>query len=589
MNKLLACSTLLAIPVIAAAVPPTSADLQRDSASLMPASTLVYAELNGLHGVFEQGLRHPVIARLLASPAGDLIEKQMKMPPVLGLGMLNMWAGRTVLPSLAAMTQDGVAIGVSVEDDQPVFTLVARGDAEEWRAVIDLALTKAAEQMQLPVDKIVPPHRQIRGVDVWLLGDKLAMGLQGGVFLAAGNEATLRVMIDLGAADEPETAGLAGVAGFQNARASEYSNDAFAWSWMDLDGLTAGKDSGGLADLRGMVSNPGMQLLLGPVISTLTTASEAVVELGLTADGLDLKMTGLNVEPGAADAVLLAQDARPPRLPAATQDETARAILYRDMDGIFRNRVDLFPVEVQPKFAEATAGLSLFFGGVDIVDEVLPGLGPWVGIVAREPEYAEGAAPELPLPAAAFLVHLEDPEDMGDVMISAFQNLLAILNITGAQEMRPSMRLGMEVHEGRTITFGTFRKPAEGEGVDMRYNLVPACTVVGDTFILGTHLSLVRELSGQLARGELEREPAAGETFTLRGARIAEVVAANRETLVMNAMLNDGKDEATATGEVDALTMIAEMIESLSIETFRPTAEDLRFRLRLTLAGEEGK
>ena len=54
MNKLLACSTLIAVPLIAAAVPPTSADLQRDSASLMPASTLVYAELDGLHRLLDR-------------------------------------------------------------------------------------------------------------------------------------------------------------------------------------------------------------------------------------------------------------------------------------------------------------------------------------------------------------------------------------------------------------------------------------------------------------------------------------------------------------------------------------------------------
>jgi hypothetical protein len=421
------------------------------------------------------------------------------------------------------------------------------------------------------------------------MGDKLAMGLQGGVFLAAGDEATLRRMIDLGAAEEPKSAGLAGVVGFRNARAREHSSEAFVWSWMDLEGLSAGTNAKGLDGLRGMVGQPGTQLLLGPVISTLTTADEAVIELGLSADALDLKMTGLNVEPGAGDAVLLAQDARPPRLPAAAEGETARAVLYRDVEGIFRHRVDLFPADVQPKFAEATAGLATFFGGVDITDEVLPGLGPWVGMVAREPEYETGATPDLPLPAAAFLIHLEDSQDMGDRMISAFQNLVAILNITGAQEMRPSLRLGMESYEGQTFTYGTFRKPAEGEGVDMRYNLVPACTVVGDTFILGTHLSLVKELGGQLARGELETEPAAGETLTLRGARLAEVLDANREALVMNAILNEGKDEATASGEVDALTAIAGMIESLRIETSRPTTEDLSVRLRLALAAQEGK
>jgi len=589
MNKLLACSSLLAVPLIAAVFPPTSADLGRDSASLMPASTLVYVELDGLHNVFEQGLRHPVIARLMASPLGDVITKQIKMPPVLALGLLNLWIGRAALPSLSAMTEDGVALGLSLDGNQPVFTLVARGDAQEWREVLDVVLTKAAEKMELPADKIVPPHRQIRGVDVWLLGPDLAIGLQGGVFMAAGNEATLRRMIDLGAAEEPQSAGLAGVAGFQAAIARERSSQACAWSWIDLDGLMDGTDAEGLEVLRGMVSLPATQLLLGPVISTLTTAKEAVIELQLTADGLDLQLTGLGVEPGAADAVLLALDARPPRLPAPTEDETARAVLYRDMQGIFQHRVDLFPAEVQPKFAQASSVLALFFGGADLADDVLPGLGPWVGIVAREPDYTEGAVPDVPLPAAAFLIHLEDPEEMGDLLTAAFQNLVVILNINAAEQMQSSLRLGMEFHEGLTFTYGTFRKPAEGEGVDMRYNLVPACTVVGDTFILGTHLSLVKELGVQLVRGELEPEPADGEVLTVRGARVAEALAANREALVMNAILNDGKDEAAANGEVDALMAIARMIESLRIETSRPTLEDLSVRLQLSLAAPADK
>ena len=77
--------------------------------------------------------------------------------------------------------------------------------------------------------------------------------------------------------------------------------------------------------------------------------------------------------------------------------------------------------------------------------------------------------------------------------------------------------------------------------------------------------------------------------MTLRGARLAEVLAANREALGMNAILNDGKDEKTASGEVDGLMAIAGMIEALRIETSRPTTEDLSVRLRVTLAAQEGK
>ena len=218
-----------------------------------------------------------------------------------------------------------------------------------------------------------------------------------------------------------------------------------------------------------------------------------------------------------------------------------------------------------------------------MTDEILPGLDPWIGVVARRVEFDPGAVPSIPLPGAALIVRMRDPEDLGPKLVSAFQSLLAISNIEAAQQMRPALTLGLELHEGRTVTYGRYRKPAPDEGVDLRYNLVPACTVVGEAFVIGTHVSVVKQVASQLASGTLEPGSSSGERLCIAGDSVAELLEANRDALVVRAVLEEGKDEERARQELRALVLVADALERLTVLARRCAPDGVTLELRLVL------
>ncbi len=583
MNKLLLTTALGAVPVAFAALPPAPFDPDREVACILPENCRVYAELPGFSELCAQGFEHPLVQTVLASPLGAAIGEEVGMPLPMALGMLNIYVGRPALPSLSKLTSEGLALGlIPRETGRPILCAVARGDAEEWRQVIELVMKKVAEARDLPEERIVPPHRRIRGMDVWLLGSYGALALGDGLFVASSDETTLRAMIDLGAAEG--RSGLASRAAFQRAREQYRSEDAFLWGWADLDGLEA-ELPGELAQVRGLSHEPGAQFLLGPSIANLGEAAGEVFQLRFDGRRIDLDLFGLDLNEGPAQELLAEVESAPPPLPAPRPGEAARGIVYRDLATLFRERVDLFPPHTQPGFADAISNLALFFGGEDVSDEVLPGLDPWIGVISRPLDFDPKAKPDVPLPGAAFLVRMRDPEQMGPRLTAAVQSLLAAINIEAAQERSPVMTVSVELAGEIPITFGRYRTPDEGEGVDLRYNLEPACAVVGETFILGTHRSLVEEVALQLARGETV--PTSGEHLLLSGPEIARVVETNEEALVLDAVVDEGKSEAQARRELRGLKALLDLIDTLELKTSRPAAHDLRASLTLLLGGRK--
>lgn len=576
MNPMLAHALFCAAPLLHSA----PLEAPSDIAALMPAEVEIYAEAPGFSELCRQGLRQPLVAAVLESPLGDLIREEVGSPGLLLIG-LSVKAGRPVLPTLAELSADGLAIGlVPRKGAKPIVCVAARGDADEWESALEFALAKLAESQGLPPADLIAPQRTVDGMHVWELGDFAAIALDDGLFLAASDAATLERMIAL---RREAAESLATNAEFQRARGAYRTDDALLWSWLDLAALEASADDG-LGDLRKLPGQPAAQLLFGSTLANLGGAKTAALELRLGANSLELDVVGIDAPEGVAAKLVAPRKTSPPALPAALDGEAARGSVYRDFASVFRERVELFPPGAQPAFAEATSNLALFFGGQDIADDVLPKLEPWIGFVSRPVVFDERAVPEVPLPGAAILVRTTEPETMGPELVAAVQSLLAVLNIEAAQNQQPILTVNLELHEGTTITYGRYRAPVQGEGVDVRYNLEPACAMVGDTFVLGTHRALVKELAGQLVRGELTQPPR-GESLELSGAEIARVIAANEETLVLGAVLDDGKSEEQARKEIGGLVAVAGLIDALRLETARPAARDLRASLKLLIGG----
>lgn len=277
MRQLLLWTALGAVPVVVAGLPPARFDIQAAPAQVMPPECLLYAEVPGLPELCEQGLDHPLVGVVMASPLGAVVrEATGGLPLPFALGMANGYLGRPVLPCLQGLTRDGLAVGVlQGEGDTPVACVIARGDAELWDEILALAMDKVAEAQDLPKKRVVAAHRDIRGMDVWLLGELGAMALEDGVFVAATEEATLRQMLDLGAVG----GGLDEVEGFDPPSGSA----SFASAWLDVPGLTA--------TFPAITEGPELPALLGEDLAPMLEADAAQLELDLEDGVVGLSLT----------------------------------------------------------------------------------------------------------------------------------------------------------------------------------------------------------------------------------------------------------------------------------------------------------
>jgi hypothetical protein len=226
-----------------------------------------------------------------------------------------------------------------------------------------------------------------------------------------------------------------------------------------------------------------------------------------------------------------------------------------------------------PCCAQPLSQLALFFGGRDLAEEVLPRVSPWIALVAREIEFDTGAVPVIPLPALAALFRLDD-EALGAELTAAFQSLVAIASVDRAQKTQAPLLLGLAQEDGVAITRASFLPPREGEGVDLRYNLEPACALVGDVFVLGTHERLVAELVRELRQSPREERstgtaPASvplREHLVLAAPTLGRLVASNREALVLNAVLDEGKTREKAEGDIDGLLALLGLFERATLD-----------------------
>jgi len=582
MNKTLVVTLLGALPVALAAIPPAPFEHGRDVAALMPPGTVVYLEAEGLGELCAQGFEHPLVAPLLGSPLEDWMQEQVGLSLPDAVELMDLWAGRRALPALERLIEGGLAAGVLPgETDVPIFCVAARGDAELWEEVVDSVMTQVADTQGLPRDKIVPPHREIRGVDVWLLGGVGAIALCEGVFLASTDQETLREMIDLGA--EGMLGGLATDERFSRARETQRSPETFLWAWLDLEGIEAVAPEE-VGELRRLPFDPLAQLLFGASLANLVAAQEGVVEVRFDGGRVDVDLVGVGAAEGPHAVLLPSRKSPLPPLPTLRPHEVARGVVYRDLAAIFRGREELFDAEHQPALADVASGLAVFFGGADVAEEVLPSLSPWIGVVARSVEFDPRAVPDPCLPSVALLIQVDDPESMGPRLVSAVQTAFSLANVKAALKRQPLLKVQVESSAGHSVTYGRYPPPSAGESADLRYNLEPACSLVGETFVIGTHRALVGELVAQLAAGDLE-PPRTREGLVLPSADVAGLLSAIPDALAASTTASTDQALGQVLRRIGASLPREGLADTVGVEVDGQGALGLRASLSWVLHG----
>ena len=535
----------------------------RDIASLLPSRSLLMVEAGGLSVLLEEGLDHPFVKTLRGTAFARALLAQANPTPEAALASFDALYGRPVLPTLARLSSRGAALALVPGDPapRPVVILVGR-DAEELERSLDAGFDLVEQHFGFP-GALDEPAEEMHGAGVWFLGDDLAIARRGALLVLSNDRRAVREVLALAADSGAD--GLLANEDFARARKAR-PKDCFAWGWADLAALER-IDAAKLGNLRGMNGQPAVHSLLGPGIAGIGAGASATAWLRIERDELELAFAGLELPEAPSIWPGQGRESETTPAPLGLEQALVEGVVYRDYAALFRDRVDLFPAETLPGFAEAIAGMALFFGGRDVAEEVLPGLSPWIRIVAAPLSYAPDPVPEIPLPGVALVARLDDPEVRGAEVQAAFQTLIGVLNVDQAQKgegMTMQLRMGLE---GETqITSARYLPPREGDGVDMRYNLQPACAVADGSLILGSHEELVRAVVRHLNAGRTGRGPEApGEHLTIDGPGVARVVAANERTLVMNKVLDEGVSMEKAEGDIQGLRLLLESLRGARI------------------------
>jgi len=571
MNRSLPLVAFLLLPVALAWARPDDPEPlapERALASLVPARCLVYAESTTLAGWCEEGLEHPLVARLLASAPGQALLARLPLTPAEALAQADAWLGAPLLDELARVSTQGLAFALDPRTQESL--VIARGrSADEVEAALEHALDALERQFGWPGALDRPQHRW-SGADVWILGEG-AVARRDELLVLASRAELARAALELAA--EAEGRGLLAGAEFAAAHAAR-DREALVWSWLALEELEPLADAG-FRELRSAGRTPAMQGVFGARLAALAEAPFLAASARLDGQGLALDLHGV----GGAPVAALTPGARPADVPATLATPCgAEALLYRDYARFFTERSALFPPEALPAFAEAITNGALFFEGQDLGEEVLPHLSPWLRVLVREPEFASGLRPEIPLPAAALVAVLDAPE-AGAEWQAAFQTIVSIANVDQAQKGQRGMRLALEREGEVDLSIARFSAPRPGEGVDLRYNLEPTLAVAGRHLVLASHASLaralVRELAGRAPDGE------GREFLRLSAGALGSVLRENLATLVAKKQVEEGLERAQAEAELRLLLEALALFDGLEL-ALDPARSALRLELALT-------
>ncbi|MEQ1893254.1 MAG: hypothetical protein ABL998_11965 [Planctomycetota bacterium] len=556
MNRLLPIAAFLLLPVALSwargkPVEPLAPD--RPLASLVPTRCLVYVESAGLEPWLAQGLEHPLLRRLLASPPAQPLLAQASLTPAQALERADAWLGASALACTADLSSGGLAFAFDPVTQKSL--LLARGrDAGSVAGGLARVLDAVERQFGWP-GALDRPQRSWSGADVWTLGE--AVVARRDALLVLANDAELaQEALELAA--DAEGQGLLTNVAFSAAYAAR-EQGALAWTWLALEELEPLGDQG-FRDLRAAEKTPAMQGVFGAELAALASAPALAATLRLDEAGLALELQGLGAERVAA----LAAGARPAEVPAELNGPSgAEALLYRDYAAFFRERAALFPPEALPGFAEAITNGALFFEGQDLGDDVLPHLSPWYRVVVRELEFPAERRPEIPLPGAALVAVLDTPE-AGAQWQAAFQTIVALANVDQAQKGQRGMRLALGREGEIELSSARFATPRAGEGIDIRYNLEPCLAVVGRHLVVASHEELARQLVRELAGREPGHE--GREFLRLEAAAVLAAVRANHGTLVAKKQIEEGLEGPAAEAELALVEGTLAWLDELALE-----------------------
>lgn len=520
-------------------------------AQLAPPTAVLYAELSS---------PTPLIDLALSPKTRDLVrrsepfrkyeqsEKYAEVQAVIGL--LEGRLGKSWDAALRDLVGGGVA--VCVDPAAKSGLLAIRSRDRELLTKLHGTLVELIEADAQKNGRSSPvKSKEYQGFTGWSFGGDEVHVVVDDLLLISNKAETLKGAIDRHR--DPSLGNLAGQAGFAAARAKQPAG-AIGWSWVDLAAVRLDPNVRNVLAKRS--DNPLVELLLGGLVDVLKQAPYLATSLDFDAGRLRLKaeLPREGSAVGAERAWFFAPHAGEPEL--ALPGTIGTFSMFRDLGGLWLARDNLFNETVVARLAQANTQLGLFFSGRDFGPEVLGELAAPVRLVVARQEYAGDApVPALKLPAFALVLKLKHADDFSPELLMTYQKAIGIFNLTGGQQGKAQLLLSTEENQGTTISKATYLRDAKvaKQGAPPHYNFSPSCARVGDHFVFGSTVGLVRQLVGALQPGQSGTALEDNTSLNIEAGSLAAILADNKELLVTQNMLKEGHNRSEAEVAVQTL------------------------------------
>lgn len=586
---LAAVTGLLSLAFVPQAVAQVAERPVGSAAELMPASSIAFVELAEPGRFVKTVLEHPVRPKLEQLDAWKKATQDRKyLEFQFGLKFLELALGMSWQEAIDVLAGEGICASFDATT-QGVAVVSRSRDPARLLAVRDKLMALAREDAKRKGQPDPYQTHEYRGVT--------AYGVQGNAFALLGpwlmivnkgdlGKAIIDRYLDGGGQPETPTAALAFQPRFAAARAG-IAKTPTVWLFGDVEAL---RTAGAAREIfAGKTDNPLGELLIGGLLDILKQAPYTTASFDLTASGVNLDLA-MPYDPGWVNGAREYYFGPGGAGVAASMPEVPETLLsltlYRDMGKMWRRADELLQDNAAQQLAQANGQLSTLFSGKDFGEEILGVLSPRVRFVATrssaDPAYPR---PAIRLPAFALLLEMNEPEMTRREMRRIFQSLIGFLNITGAMNGQPQLELDVEKSDGAELVTSLYI-PEAGRDTDgqakINFNFSPSAGFAGNRFVIASTRGLARQLaSGAAGAHNDDTSPPRNTAARLDAGVLRAILDDNREQLVSQNMLSEGRTREEAERQIDLLLSVVGMLRDAGLTL---SSADGRLHLELSVA-----
>jgi hypothetical protein len=585
----LALLPLRALPPPAGAncAPAGAAVAVDDVAALLPQDVWIAAEGRGLGAVAGGWLDGALHRRIVESAAWKKFEQSPPHAQLLAaLGFAELVSGMKPAALAAALLGEEIALGVAPDGDKPGWIAAVRTtDPDVAQHLVNVArgLASSAES-----------GRRVRvatflGVEATVLDEKLWFAAVDRQLLLASSEPLFEGLVERALAPAERRTPPPLLASLR----SRTPRQALLGAVVDVKKIAATRPGGRLAPDKS--DNFLGAMLAGDLVELGSRADLICASLDARGDELTLTID-VPGEPAALPDHFRSFGHARAQLPLALLAPEGTLLtwaLRRDWARFWEDRIELCDPATEKEFADLKTNLGLFFGGRSLPDDVLPQLDDEILFVLSRQSYPGiEQPPKVRYPAGAFVYRARgDASKLGRGFAIGVHSLVALVNVDRAQKNQTPLLPFVDDFEGVTVYGGRGLTDDERPPDPVLFNVSPCACWTQDRIVLSSSEellhSIVRELkkpvSGPAAPGRTGLAPA-GCTSVMRvdGAALRALALDDREVLVSNAVLNEGKSQEEAEMQTDLLCEALAQLSHASLAT-RVEQGGMRVELRVAL------